>query len=90
MEKLGALVIAARYKDKKKRLQPVSPSLAKLTLLHSANHRNWEKSSVCKTHIARIDRNQVRMWLALTHNMFQKDRELLNNPTRLGYDFCVP
>ena len=45
VEKLGALVIATRYKDKKKRLQPVSPSLAKLTLLHSANHRNWEKSS---------------------------------------------
>ena len=44
VEKSGALKIAMRYKEKRKRLQPVSLSLAKITILHSCNHRNWEKS----------------------------------------------
>ena len=44
-EKSGALAIATRYKEKMKRLQPVSPALARLTLLDSCNLRNWEKSS---------------------------------------------
>lgn len=44
LEKSEALIIAKRYKEKKKRLQPVSLSLEKLTILHSCNHRNWDKS----------------------------------------------
>lgn len=44
-EKSGALAIANRYKEKMKRLQPLSTSLAKLTLLDSYNLRYWEKSS---------------------------------------------
>ena len=44
-EKSGALKIAMRYKEKKKRLQPVSLSLVKLTTLHSCNRRSWELSS---------------------------------------------
>mmetsp|Transcript_10675 Transcript_10675/g.23612 ORF Transcript_10675/g.23612 Transcript_10675/m.23612 type:complete len:1186 (-) Transcript_10675:39-3596(-) len=43
-EKSGALEIATRYKEKKKRVQRLSSSLAKLTLLHSSNLRNWDKS----------------------------------------------
>jgi len=43
-EKSGALEIATRYKEKKRRVQPISPSLSKSTLLHSANLRNWDKS----------------------------------------------
>ena len=49
-EKAGALIIAKRYKEKKKRMQPVSSSLAKLTALHSCNHRNWDKSSTLPNH----------------------------------------
>jgi hypothetical protein len=45
IEKAGALKIAIRYKEKKKRLQPVALSLVKLTTLHSCNHRSWELSS---------------------------------------------
>ena len=44
VEKSGALRIAMRYKEKRKRLQPVSLSLAKITTLHSCNHRHWDKS----------------------------------------------
>jgi len=43
-EKAGALEIATRYREKKRRLQSISPSMAKVTLLHSTNHRNWDKS----------------------------------------------
>lgn len=43
-EKLGALAIATRYKEKRKRLQPISSSLAEVTLLHHCNWRNWDKS----------------------------------------------
>ena len=49
-EKAGALIIAKRYKEKKKRMQPVSSSLAKLTTLHSCKHRNWDKSSTLPNH----------------------------------------
>ncbi|KAL7546595.1 hypothetical protein ACHAWF_009926, partial [Thalassiosira exigua] len=50
VEKSAALGIATRYKEKKKRLQPLSPSLADITLLHSANFRNWDKSSYLPNH----------------------------------------
>lgn len=43
-EKAGALTIATRFKEKKRRVQPISQSLSKLTLLHSCNHRTWAKS----------------------------------------------
>ena len=45
-EKEGALEIAKRYKEKKSRVQPISPTMAKLTLLHSSKLRNWEKSNM--------------------------------------------
>ena len=44
VEKSGALKIAMRYKEKMRRLQPLSFSLAKITTLHSCNHRHWDKS----------------------------------------------
>lgn len=44
VEKTGALVIATRFKEKKRRVQPISPALSKLTLLHSTKHRSWKKS----------------------------------------------
>jgi len=43
-EKSAALVIANRYKEKKIRVGRVSPSLARYTLIHSTNVRNWDKS----------------------------------------------
>lgn len=43
-ERSGALEIAARYKEKRRRVQAFAPSLAKLTVLHSANLRDWSKS----------------------------------------------
>jgi hypothetical protein len=44
-EKAGALEIAKRYKEKRIRVQPISPDLAELTFFHSCKHRCWEKSS---------------------------------------------
>lgn len=44
VEKSAALVIANRYKEKMIRVQPLAPSLARATLLHSTNMRNWDKS----------------------------------------------
>lgn len=44
VSKSAALKLATRYKEKRKRAQPVSSSLAKVTSLHSSRHRNWEKS----------------------------------------------
>jgi hypothetical protein len=52
-EKSGALEIATRYKEKKIRVQPLSPELASLTFLHSCKHKSWEKSAslhVCSMH----------------------------------------
>ena len=43
-EKAGALEIATRFKEKKRRVQPISKSLSELTLLHSCNYRTWIKS----------------------------------------------
>ena len=43
-EKAGALAIATRFKEKKRRVQPISQSLSKLTLFHSKNYRTWTKS----------------------------------------------
>jgi hypothetical protein len=44
VSKSDALKLATRYKEKRRRAQPVSSSLAKFTALHSTRHRNWEKS----------------------------------------------
>ncbi|KAL7497098.1 hypothetical protein ACHAWT_007458 [Skeletonema menzelii] len=43
-EKAGALAIATRFKEKKRRVQPISQTLSKLTLLHNCSHRTWAKS----------------------------------------------
>ncbi|KAL3786275.1 hypothetical protein HJC23_005353 [Cyclotella cryptica] len=53
VEKNGALEIARRYKEKKIRVQPISPDLANLTFFHSCKHKSWEKSivlPVCSMH----------------------------------------
>ncbi len=44
VSKSDALKLATRYKEKRRRAQPVSSSMAKLTALHSCRHRNWGKS----------------------------------------------
>lgn len=44
VSKSDALKLATRYKEKRRRAQPVSSSLAKFTALHSTRHRNWDKS----------------------------------------------
>ena len=44
-DKAAALLLATRYKEKRKRVQPISEGLANLTLLHSCKFRNWAKSS---------------------------------------------
>eukprot|EP00577_Skeletonema_sp_RCC1716_P032344 CAMPEP_0113411850 /NCGR_PEP_ID=MMETSP0013_2-20120614/22510_1 /TAXON_ID=2843 ORGANISM="Skeletonema costatum, Strain 1716" /NCGR_SAMPLE_ID=MMETSP0013_2 /ASSEMBLY_ACC=CAM_ASM_000158 /LENGTH=1067 /DNA_ID=CAMNT_0000298281 /DNA_START=258 /DNA_END=3461 /DNA_ORIENTATION=+ /assembly_acc=CAM_ASM_000158 len=43
-EKAGALAIATRFKEKMRRVQPISQSLSKLILLHSCNYRTWMRS----------------------------------------------
>ena len=44
VEKARALVIATRFKEKKRRVQPISQNLSKLTLLHSRKYKTWTKS----------------------------------------------
>ena len=44
-DKSAALLLATRYREKSKRVQPISEGLANLTLLHSRKFRNWAKSS---------------------------------------------
>ncbi|KAL7446922.1 hypothetical protein ACHAXM_011704 [Skeletonema potamos] len=43
-EKTGALAIATRFKEKKRRTQTISQNLSKQTFLHSSNYRSWIKS----------------------------------------------
>jgi len=43
-EKERALKFALRYREKKRRVQPISPSMANITLIHSAKLRSWGKS----------------------------------------------
>ena len=44
-ERSKALKIATRYKEKMRRVQPLAPSLANVTVLHSAKMRDWDKSA---------------------------------------------
>ncbi|KAL7473532.1 hypothetical protein ACHAXS_013986 [Conticribra weissflogii] len=45
-EKERALKFALRYREKKRRLQPISPPMANITLINSVKLRSWGKSMI--------------------------------------------